>query len=227
MIKNSVYLFIGIICICFFNACENTVNKSDVIIQNAPKIVQETATTSFEVDVVRSTIKWMASLKIIPGEHMGNIKWKEGKLIQNGNEIIGGTLILHMQSINNSDLSMASENAKLVSSLKAAPVFYTDSFAVAKFDISSVAFTKDETKRAQPCIITGDLSIKGIRNSISFPAEIQNMDEEVRITANVKLEGKKWLLYESITDDLTNQAKKEVGINFDLQWNIIAKKSFH
>lgn len=227
MIKQSFISFTILLCVCCLFACDDDVNKSDVIMYDAPKLVQETATTTFDVNVSSSKIKWMAAFKFMPGEHNGNIKIKEGKLVVNGDEIIGGTIILDMKSMNNNDLNEANENAKLMSHLKSAKLFYTDSFPIARFEIESVTYTKDETKKAQQCKISGVLNIKGVPNNISFPAEIENINDKIMISASFKLDGKRWHLFDSSGSTLVDAAnEKEIGADIDFQWNIKAEKAF-
>lgn len=114
------------------------------------------------VDPAKSSVKWLA--KKVTGQHTGTIGIKEGSLeVEKGN-VTGGKVVIDMNSIVDVDLTDANWNAKLIGHLKS-----EDFFAVATFPTSELVVTKVENNGSDHTF-TGNLTIKGIANPVSFTA---------------------------------------------------------
>ncbi len=206
-------------------ACKNTTNTSDVTMNNAPKIVNESATVDYLIDTKASTTKWICGYELVPGDHNGNLTIKEGKFIFDGNAIVGGNIIFDMQSITNNDIVESVENEKLVQHLKTVDFFNTDSFPTATFNITSIVFKEDISKKAQPCTINGNLTIKNSTQSISIEAALEDDGSYMRLVSSTSFDRKKWnLTYgsKSVFKDLAKD--KIISDEIDLQLDIRATK---
>lgn len=118
-----------------------------------------------KVNVEKSTINWVG--KKVTGEHSGTVNFKEGNLIFKGNKVAGGNFTVDMTSLSTTDLS-GDWKAKLDGHLKADDFFGTD-----KFPTATLVFKKIATKSNGVYTITGDLTIKGITNPISFDLAVK------------------------------------------------------
>lgn len=118
--------------------------------------------TTYNVDVNKSSVTWIG--RKVTGEHAGGIKIASGKLITEGKNLKSGNFDLDMTSISCTDLT-GEYMDKLVGHLKADDFFGVEKFPTSKFEITSV---KPLTKTTAN--ITGNLTIKGITSSITFPA---------------------------------------------------------
>lgn len=115
----------------------------------------------FIVDASSSTLKWNA--KKVSGEHYGQVKLKEGKLVLLDGQIAGGNFVINMETITCEDLESPDWNKKLVDHLKSDDFFSVGSYKVALLsNVRSDKFTGNKAK------VTADLTIKGITNPISF-----------------------------------------------------------
>jgi len=117
---------------------------------------------SQNVDTAKSTVKWLA--KKVTGEHTGTITIKEGNLVVENGKITGGKVVIDMNSIVDVDLTDAGYNAKLIGHLKS-----DDFFSVVTFSTSELVVTKVESN-GNNHTFTGNLTIKGITNPVSFTA---------------------------------------------------------
>lgn len=126
----------------------------------------------YKVDVSKSTITWDA--KKTGGAHNGTVNLSEGTLGFNGKKLAQGGFVADMTSIKDAD-----KNGGLERHLKADDFFGSEKFPKASFIIKKVegngpAFT-----------VTGDLTIKGITSSISFPVNVVwNDDKSITATAD-------------------------------------------
>lgn len=100
--------------------------------------------------------------------HDGTVNVKSGDMIMKGNELVGGSFILDMTSINATDLS-GEYQGKLNGHLKNGDFFEVDKFPTATFKITSV---KKNSDKVYSRTITGNLTVKGKTDVVSFPAKV-------------------------------------------------------
>ncbi|HAH57944.1 MAG TPA: hypothetical protein DCL86_07335 [Bacteroidales bacterium] len=140
---------------------------------------QEVTLTSGDVnavvDVDKSTISWEGSKPT--GKHHGTIDLKEGKLILMDGKLAGGKFVIDMTSITNEDLTDPEQNQKLVNHLKSEDFFHVEKHPVSTFEITAV--TPVENGGANDYNVTGNLTMKDISKSVSFPATIEVTDDSV------------------------------------------------
>jgi len=135
---------------------------------------------AYKVDVAKSTLKWHA--KKVTGEHIGTVNIAEGALMVDGAKVTGGSFGIDMNSIVCTDLTDAAYNGKLIGHLKS-----DDFFSVAKHPKANFKITKVEGNN-----ITGDMTIKGITNSITFPVTMKMEGKNVVANAKIVLDRTKW-----------------------------------
>ena len=121
--------------------------------------VSVTAQTK-KVDVSKSTINWVG--KKVTGQHSGTVNLKDGTLVFKDSKLKGGTFSVDMPSLTATDLS-GEYQGKLNGHLKADDFFDTE-----KFPTATLVFKKIVAKGANKYRVTGDLTIKGITNPITF-----------------------------------------------------------
>ncbi|MFN0255688.1 YceI family protein [Pedobacter ureilyticus] len=128
----------------------------------------------YTVDVTKSTINWEG--KKFSGSHTGTVNLTSGNLQFNGKKLVEGGFIADMTTVKTMDGDKPSPN--LDKHLKNDDFFGVDKFPAANFVIKKVEGNGTDVK------ITGDLTIKGKTNSISFPAKITwNADKTVTAVA--------------------------------------------
>ncbi|MGR3810129.1 YceI family protein [Jiulongibacter sp. NS-SX5] len=113
------------------------------------------------VDLNNSVVKWTG--KKIGGQHVGTINLKSGEITVENGKISGGEFVIDMTSIKNTDLTDEGYNQKLVGHLKS-----DDFFGVATYPIATFKVTSASAFRGNLATVTGDLTIKGKTEEISF-----------------------------------------------------------
>ena len=114
-----------------------------------------------EINISKSEVEWTG--KKIGGSHTGEIKLKSGNLEFKGDDIVGGKVVMDMNSITNTDLTDEGYNQKLVGHLKS-----DDFFGVEKFPTASFEVTKSSKFKDGKASVTGKLTIKGKTEEITF-----------------------------------------------------------
>ncbi len=132
--------------------------------------------SEFSLNTTSSILNWKGSKP--GGTHNGTVSIIEGKLGTESGKVVSGTFTIDLNTILNADLTDAEMNGKLVGHLKSADFFDVAQFPTAKFELVSVEelpastpASADDFKASHQ--ITGNLIMKGITKSISFPARIE------------------------------------------------------
>lgn len=168
----------------------------------------------YKVDVQKSTITWVG--KKLTGSHNGTIQLQSGNLLFNGKNLSGGNFAIDMTTIKDADKS-----EKLEGHLKANDFFGADKFSTSTFVIKKIA-----QGAAKKIIVTGNLTIKGVTNSITFPANVVwNADGSVTATADkVTVDRTKYGIKYRSKGVFPDVGDKMIYDDFDLSIKLIAKK---
>jgi polyisoprenoid-binding protein YceI len=153
------------------------------------------------IDTFNSSIKWTGEYTFYFGGHEGFINFTKGYLLKTNDTITGGSFIINMNSITNTDIEVEDANKSLVEHLKSA-----DFFNVKNYPTSKLVITKIEYTDATHSVIKGDLTIKNITKPINFRAEFDPIKRE--INSKFKIDRTLWgITYNnSIKDELISDA---------------------
>lgn len=172
------------------------------------------AQESFNVDSKASKLEWVG--KKVTGKHNGTILVKSGKvnLEKNG---VTGNFEIDMNQIVVKDLS-GEYKTKLENHLKSDDFFSVEKFPTATFVISS---SKDLGKGKYN--ITGDLTIKGITNSVSFPATITKNSAGLKAEADITFDRTKWNVQYNSGNFFEGLGDKMIYDDIELKLELVAK----
>lgn len=174
--------------------------------------------TTYNVDPQSSTLTWVG--KKVTGEHTGNIDITSGSLKYDGKKITGGEFVIDMQSITNSDLTDPEYNKKLVDHLKSDDFFGSEQNPTSKFVIKQVT-ARDDSKYD----VTGDLTIKGKTNSVTFPATITDKGNQLVVEGNAVVDRAKYDVKYNSGSFFENLGDKMIYDDFELKINLVADKT--
>ncbi|MEJ7780744.1 MAG: YceI family protein [Daejeonella sp.] len=166
---------------------------------------------TYIVDTERSTISWSA--KKVGGGHAGTIKIASGNLIYNGKALKKGSFLINMSSI-------TSDNERVTTHLKSDDFFGAVKSPNSKFEIVKV--TAAGTDRVN---ISGNLTIKGISQPLSFPATLKQQNGIVVATASgIRVDRTKYDMRFRSKTFFLDIGDKAVDDEFELSINLVAKK---
>lgn len=114
-----------------------------------------------KVNTKKSSVEWYGSK--IGGDHEGTIQLKSGSFDLQNDKIVNGNFVIDMTSITNTDIENETYNTKLVNHLKSDDFFGVEKYPTATFKVTNSTDFKDGK-----ATITGDITIKGKTESISF-----------------------------------------------------------
>jgi polyisoprenoid-binding protein YceI len=141
------------------------------------------------VDVANSKVEWTGSKPT--GQHHGTINISEGSLMLTDGNIVGGKFTIDMNSIVDLDLTNPEDNVKLVGHLKSSDFFDAEKYPTAVFEISSVEAANGNAEVTHN--ITGNLTMKEITKSVTFPANVViEGDKLMATTPEFIIDRSKW-----------------------------------
>lgn len=122
--------------------------------------------TAKKYSITEGMINWTGAK--LAYDHKGTLNITSGVFSAEGNKIKSGDFVIDMTSLKNTDLAGdAEKQADLEGHLKGADFFDVATFSKAMFSITSVA---DADTDDANCMITGNLTMKGVSKSVTFPA---------------------------------------------------------
>lgn len=204
--KLSITYLILIIAPLFFGCREKKNNASESSIAKGQK---------YTIDTKESVVTWKGSMQVIANSHTGYVYISKGELMMDNGQLVGGTAEVDMNTIEEENYGSDNE---LVEHLKS-----PDFFDVKKFPFSTIAITKVASINGEDKEITGNLTIKGIKHPITFPAKMEVKDGIVNANGKLVIDRTKWnVRYKSgkFYDNLADQAMSD-SIEFNIK--IVAK----
>lgn len=174
---------------CGGSAPEETVETTDA------QVVQEVVeAVTVPAMATSSTINWVGFNTYADGRHNGTVAIKNGEFQIKGDELVGGSFTIDMNTIACADLTDAEYNGKLVGHLKSDDFFGVETNPEAKFEIVSVtANDKADTTTTASHTVTGNLTLRGVTKAITVPANIKVSNGHVQVTTpEFAIDRKQW-----------------------------------
>ena len=215
-------------------ACDTTISSDEAEVGEAVQsLAQVEPDQVFKIDTANSSVTWIGAK--VTGRHNGIFRIQEGELTLHNGQASGGKTILDMTGMRSDDKTIdEANNKKLTRHLRSPDFFDVERHPTAIFELTSVspyegnaeqeetssAFAsktrelrvKDPTHR-----ITGNLTIKGITRSVSFPAKITLEDSILKAKANFNINRSDWNLIYGADQSLGNQTiHPAVNIGLDI-----------
>lgn len=134
----------------------------------------------YSIDANETTIVWTGAK--VGGEHTGNISVKEGGFTFEDDQLVGGTFVIDMNSITNTDLE-GEYSDKLVGHLKS-----DDFFGVATYPTSKVVIKSVVPQGPGRYKVVADLTIKETTKEIKFPATVEVNGGNVVANADITID---------------------------------------
>jgi polyisoprenoid-binding protein YceI len=134
-------------------------------------------------------------------------------------QIMAGTFEMDMNSINNTDVADKGYNEKFVGHLKS-----DDFFSTAKYPKATFVLTKSSSKGNGNYDVSGKLTIKGISNEVTFPAQITADGKQLKASAKITVDRTKFDIKYGSGSFFDNLGDKAIDNNFILDVNLVAAK---
>lgn len=168
-----------------------------------------------KVDVNKSKVEWTG--KKLTGSHTGTINIKEGTLEVDNGKLKGGKIVMDMTSIKDVDLTDPDSNAKLTGHLKS-----DDFFGVATHPTSTLEITKVEGTTTNHTI-TGNLTIKGKTNPITFTATSAKEGQSLVYDGDITIDRSKFDVRYGSKSFFNDIGDKAINDEFTLDFHLVTQ----
>ncbi len=153
-------------------ACNNTPTET-VEMKEAKEIAQpKVVTAAYSLMENVNSIHWIGFKTYSHDSHEGSVLIKEGEFMVEDDQLVGGSFVIDMNSIENHDLADNQEyKQKLENHLKSPDFFNVAEYPIAKFTITKVE-TVENTENGVTHSISGNLEMCGNTKNITFFAMV-------------------------------------------------------
>jgi len=170
ILTNLAFLFCATLLIV---SCKNAPKGEEVKVEEAVEAAPAPAAAK-AFNVNSGTVIWTATK--VGGEHQGTLKINNGDIKVEGGNIVGGKMMIDMNSLTVTDLE-GDQKADLEGHLKSGDFFEVEKFPAATFQIVSA-------KPAEGCTdvtheIVGNLTMHGMTKSITIPVNVVMDDNSI------------------------------------------------
>ena len=171
------------------------------------------------IDTSTSKLNWVG--KKVTGQHNGTVNLKSGEVDLDGSAVKGGQFVIDMTSIADTDLTDAKNNAKLTGHLKSEDFFGVEKNPTATFKITSIKPVKG--KKDANVEVTGDLTVKGQTNPVTFPAMVEVKDGKASAKGNISVDRTKFNVRYGSGKFFDNLGDKMINDSFDIALDLKTK----
>ncbi|RPD45402.1 YceI family protein [Hymenobacter sediminis] len=182
---------------------------------------EKATATSYALQPQLSTLGWVG--KKVTGQHNGNIQFKDGDVQVRGNQIVGGTFTVDMNSLKVEDIKEKEYSDKLVGHFRSDDFFSIDKYPTSTFKITSLTPLKGDAN-GNNATVTGDLTIKGITKPISFPAKVGVKNGVASASGTATIDRTKYDIKYGSKSFFESIGDKAIMDDFTMSFNVIAKK---
>lgn len=166
--------------------------------------------TRAAIDPAASNVEWLGQ-KITGDGHYGTINVKSGEFFVFDGQILGGTVIIDMTTIQVVDITDPAPAASLKGHLESDDFFSVASFPEANIQMVRVEPIEGAAADAPNYRITGNLTIKGITHGIVFDARIDHTEGNIEGFADFSFDRAKFdvrfgsgSFFQNLGDNLIN-----------------------
>lgn len=184
-------------------SCGKVGDAPEAKTDSAVAVTPATGGMTLNIDTSRSKVNWKGAK--VTGAHDGGFKNYQGTITTENNEVKGVNITIDANSV-------WSDDEKLTGHLKSDDFFATGTHPNMTFEASK--FVKVDTIPGATHMVTGNLTMRGKTNSVTFPATIQIGADNVSAKADFIINRKQWdIVYAGQADNLISD---DVRIMFDV-----------
>jgi polyisoprenoid-binding protein YceI len=157
------------------------------------KAVIEAKGEVYTAEVGTSKIEWIGTKPT--GKHNGTINLSKGHVVVDNGRIVGGEMVIDMNSIVVLDLTDPETNAQLRGHLLSADFFETETYPEARFVFTSVEEYKGEQTGSVKFthLVSGNLTMKDVTRGVSFPAMVDFQEGSMKaVTEQFIIDRSEW-----------------------------------
>jgi polyisoprenoid-binding protein YceI len=186
--------------------------------------VSENATAKYKANAETSKVEWKGFKPT--GTHNGTVNIETGTFTMNNGTIESGTFLIDMTSIVSLDLEGKMKD-NLENHLKGTVEGKEgDFFNVTKYPSAAFEITGSKAMDGGKTELSGNLTIKGLKNNISFPVTVTNTGDDMTLMSDTfSIDRTKWNVNYGSKSVFDNLGDKFINDDMELKISINASKN--
>jgi polyisoprenoid-binding protein YceI len=200
-------------------SCGSGTSKKADIMEAVEAGVMPKGAEALALNLERSKVEWEGS-KVV-GKHNGTIDIAEGELFVYEGDLVGGRIVIDMNTIVVLDLTDPDVNAMLKGHLDSDDFFSVASFPKAYFDIARFEPISDALPGAANYTVTANLTIKGITHGIAFPFHVHKHGSSIHATADFNIDRTRWEIRYGSGRFFENLGDNMISDNFNIKFDVM------
>ena len=194
----------------------------EVTTGEAQEVIEVAEAKTFNL-IDSSKVVWRGFKTFVDWSHEGTIA-VDGKFLIANDKVAGGFIEIDFSEITVAEFADGTKEEYLLGHIRSEDFFFTDSFPTGSFEIVNV---KELAGEGTNSLVVGNLTLRGITNSIEFPANINLDNDGVSFEAPVfSIDRTKWgVKYHDREDASIAASLKEdlIDHSIELKFNVRAK----
>lgn len=176
-------------------SCQDDPKADKAQTGEAQAVTATTGGTTYNADLAQSRVEWTGTKPV--GQHHGIMMLKDGTLTVDNGNITGGKFTIDVATLKVADPD-TNGASKLAGHLSSGDFFDVAKYPTAAFEVTGVkagldsAASKDLVMKDATHSVTGNLTLKGVTKSITFPAKVAVNDNTVTADANFNIDRTQW-----------------------------------
>jgi polyisoprenoid-binding protein YceI len=148
---------------------------------DSSEVSQEVEDGTYQINAEESQVNWQGERVL--AEHTGTVEVKLGEFVIENNELVSGNVVIDMTTI------ITDENIEsLENHLKNDDFFNVSDYPEASLELTIV----EKITGSQEYQASGDMTIKGITNEISFPVILKEADNGLVLESSFSVDRTNW-----------------------------------
>ena len=176
-------------------------------------------TTRYKINTTASSVTWEATK--VTGEHSGTIQIANGFLSSTDGNLEAANVIVDMQSIACTNLEGEWAD-KLVGHLNSEDFFHVNEHRTSSFTLRNIQPNKNADGQSTHDV-TGDFTIRGITQSVTFPATISESNKSLDISGTVVLNRAEFEVKYGSGSFFDNLGDNLIHDNFTVNFHLVAE----
>lgn len=221
--KNRVITLLSILAIATAQvSCKSDTKKTEAT-EAEPVAVSEVTAVKYNIDTTNSVIEWKGFKPT--GTHNGTVKIDMGVLTTEDGALTSGTVVIDMNSITALDVE-GDQKTNLEAHLKGTVEGKEgDFFNVTEFPSAGFEVTDVSTDEAGKHVLSGNLSLKGIKKNVSFPVVITTTENELTLVSEpFTIDRTQWGINYGSKSVFDNLGDKFINDGMELKISVKATK---
>ncbi len=208
----------------FAVACNNAPTET-VETTEAEEVVEMETEATYALVTEGDEVMWEGYKIVGDDSHTGTLQIQEGNFMTKDGNIVGGSFIIDMNSLTNTDLENEEEKAKLVGHLKSDDFFAVEKHPTATFTVTGIEVVEGSEQGITHNIM-GNLKMRDMEKNITVPAMVTMENDMIMVkTPEFVIDRTQWgVQYGSSTINTQMAKDKAIADNLKLKLDLKAKK---